>query len=577
MNSRLSQRYAEWRMLDTVTRRLIEGLNGLYAGHVFSLEPQGEERNAVQRLATTFLRDIGEAACRRNYFAAAAAVAKDEGIFYYGDKHSWKLIKPDLVSLPVEGLAASADVLTLLPENIRVAYESRDSQVKPKWEREALRKPFCGVEGGAYKRLIEKLEGVGIISLQREQAKVTNGVFAVPKKEKGSQRLIIDARNANNAFFAAPDTQLPNPADLARLYLPSGTKLYVGKTDMDNQYHKMKMPEWSRTIFAQNVHRFLLERAGLKQEDWIPDVIEVSAFRYGAYVDDYFSLGTCWEKSVQILKVVVEESRKSNLPSKPQKISWPGESEFTEVLGIEVYLNGLLMPDAEKLRKLIGLTKAVIGRRRWNVKMLQRLLGKWAWFLLLQRPLFSVLSAVYKLSRAEHESVVASKTAKQELSLLVALSPLIRVDLTREFVETVLCVDASCWGGGVVYTATEDPLGLLTASADDKVQWINAQPWKLAIRHKWHKKSPIHILEGEACILGLRWALRQRKHFGKRLIIFIDNQALIGALKKGRSSVYSFNRICRRVAALLLAGNMRLEAFYVPSVNNPADEPSRTV
>ena len=52
--------------------------------------------------------------------------------------------------------------------------------------------------------------------------------------------------------------------------------------------------------------------------------------------------------------------------------------------------------------------------------------------------------------------------------------------------------------------------------------------------------------------------------------------ALIGALRKGRSSRPSFNKICRRVASLVLVGDLFVEYLYIASADNPADEPSRS-
>ena len=59
------------------------------------------------------------------------------------------------------------------------------------------------------------------------------------------------------------------------------------------------------------------------------------------------------------------------------------------------------------------------------------------------------------------------------------------------------------------------------------------------------------------------------------MLIFTDNQALLGALRKGRSSVKSMNNIRRRVACLLLVANLETVLYYVKSELNPADGPSR--
>lgn len=59
--------------------------------------------------------------------------------------------------------------------------------------------------------------------------------------------------------------------------------------------------------------------------------------------------------------------------------------------------------------------------------------------------------------------------------------------------------------------------------------------------------------------MGLRWLVRSSTNFGARVIILVDNQSLLHALQEGRSSRHSFNKICRRVAALAMATNLHLK------------------
>ena len=375
---------------------------------------------------------------------------------------------------------------------------------------------------------------------------------------------------------------------------------------MDNQYHRMRVPEWLRTYLglpgvqreghtvypvinsmpmgwshsvyvAQNMNLQILRNAGLPIQQWITKSIVVKEFTFGAYVDDYFSLGASREQAEKHLEAVIRESKESGLPSKPEKVSWPGKEDYTEVLGIELHSNGNLFPKACKIKELISQTKEFEQRRWWTTRGLQSIIGKWAWFILLRRPLFSIFQKVYELTARDSQSVPAKPEARGELRLIVEMSPLIRASLGRMFSEVVLCTDASLISGGFVYCRTSFALTLCEAELEEQHNWIRKQKWNIAIRHKWRESLPIHILEGEALILTLRWLLRSRANHGKRVIIFVDNQALISALQKGRSRVRSFNRICRRVASLPLVDNRIAELFYVPSALNPADGPSRLV
>lgn len=71
--------------------------------------------------------------------------------------------------------------------------------------------------------------------------------------------------------------------------------------------------------------------------------------------------------------------------------------------------------------------------------------------------------------------------------------------------------------------------------------------------------------------------MRSSKKFGARVIILVDNQSLLHALQKGRSSRQGFNKICRPVAALAIATNLHFEMYDMKSKLILADEPSRTV
>jgi len=84
-------------------------------------------------------------------------------------------------------------------------------------------------------------------------------------------------------------------------------------------------------------------------------------------------------------------------------------------------------------------------------------------------------------------------------------------------------------------------------------------------------------LEAHGVALGLRWLLRCSKRHSRRTVFLIDAQAVLGAVTRGRSSAPTLKREVSFISALLLAGDVRLKAAYVPSEENPADEPSRGV
>ena len=84
-------------------------------------------------------------------------------------------------------------------------------------------------------------------------------------------------------------------------------------------------------------------------------------------------------------------------------------------------------------------------------------------------------------------------------------------------------------------------------------------------------------LESIGDALGLRLMLWTPKHHSKRVVFLIDAQAVLSAVNKGRSSALSISREIAHVGALCLAGDVLLRTLYVPSEDNPADEPSRGI
>ena len=153
-------------------------------------------------------------------------------------------------SPPASGLAASADFTSLLPDELQEKYPNKNQVLQEDSSSSRSAKHFRSIRDNDDRTLIQKLENVGLMTLVKRRPKVLNGVFAVPKGEKDEQRLIIDARKANS-FFAAPlKIEFRNPGHFARLYLPDEQKLYGAKSDMDNQYHRMRIPVWLRTFLG---------------------------------------------------------------------------------------------------------------------------------------------------------------------------------------------------------------------------------------------------------------------------------------------------------------------------------------
>ena len=70
------------------------------------------------------------------------------------------------------------------------------------------------------------------------------------------------------------------------------------------------------------------------------------------------------------------------------------------------------------------------------------------------------------------------------------------------------------------------------------------------------------------------------QHFAHRIkgqlaIVYTDNAALLGAMKKKYSKSYRLNREVQNIYAAASAIRMRPTVFWVPTAQNPADRCSR--
>ena len=158
-------------------------------------------------------------------------------------------LRADLVSLPER--AATADLLDILPPQLARRYATPDGGIL----REPCDRPKAvhvtllprGTDPLEYLALVRRLNAVGMLSFTKEP-KVVNGVFVVPKGD--GLRLIVNAIPSNTNFVDPPAVQLPTPDVLATLQADPSKPLYIGKMDLDNFYHRLRLPEWMWPYFA---------------------------------------------------------------------------------------------------------------------------------------------------------------------------------------------------------------------------------------------------------------------------------------------------------------------------------------
>jgi hypothetical protein len=236
-----------------------------------------------------------------------------------------------------------------------------------------------------------------------------------------------------------------------------------------------------------------------------------------------------------------------------------------------------------------------------TLRQCSTLLGMLQWFNLLSRPVFSALTDAYAFARLDDEVVrpVPGKVLDDFVCNML-LCPAWVAELDRPWSSVVMASDASqSFGLGVVASRLDRHVVRdLASKASDKhhVFRLLRRPgdeaprerhgvettiplykddFKALISHRCRRIDHSGSLEAAAVVLGLRRLFRRSTNHKHRMVFLIDAQAVLGSLRKGRTSAGSIRRQIRQAAALQIAAGAKMTFLYVPSEDNPADEASR--
>lgn len=395
---------------------------------------------------------------------------------------------------------------------------------------------------------------------------------------------------------------------------------------------------WTLAVrFAQACHVQILRTAGVKAYEevvkgrYIPVALEGNVVAFIPYIDDCGVVGAS-PVVVNTRHVLVKRQFAADrLPIHPDK-EHPADrhDRRKDCLGMSFFKDGTIRPRRSYLSSLLSATSAILQNGCCSPKDMQQLLGKWVWALLLRRPLLSIFSDVYAFCSLSRPQVIRplGLPVRTELEAVIDLAPLVFRDLRRQVSSRVYATDASPWGAGVVYSdlglsysglgmlrdfrpsrivtgwyaiprpeestheaisdlpdlsSLQDPSGppinrLSSAWSDGAVDMWRTFHWKLAMAHRWRssaRASHINLLEVEALVLAVRHMSRSAVTANKRVLVFLDSLVALGALSKGRSASRRLNRLCRKLAAYSVVGDIDLLLHWVPTAHQPADAASR--
>ena len=541
-------------------------------------------------------------------------------------------IVADLVALPDS--SPPLPLLRHLPPELATQYGDLSSVLRlvpPAPERLLPARAFgrASQYHGLLRRLLQ-LDMVDFVVPSTLSVRAVNGVFCVPKSGSDVLRLIIAAQNANAFFVDALPVELITPAELARLQLSGRT--FMGKCDLDSFFYRFAVPEHWLPFFAlpfvsadavgladrygagarlaprfkrlamgfshavvltQSIHAHILAMHQSPLAHYVPLSrgrsfrIRIGDLVFIVYIDDVVVFCSDPARINALLDALVHFYESIiGLVVKRSKVA--RAALVGEALGLEFDgERGTLAPAPAKLRGLMLKTVAVLQSARASSKMIERLLGAWVWFLLVRRPMLSFLSAVFRFVVRGFPVTDLWPSVCIELSTIAALAPLAVARLTLPTASEVWCSD-SCLRGGATMVA---PLSPRVAEVLSELCWsppkethdraaqifrqqLLAHPWSVVLARPWRLPQHINTLELKMVQAVLCGAIA-RGAFDQRIFSFCDNQSVVAALAKGRSSSPSLARHLRRLAVWLFLTNVDFQVHYVDTASNPSDEPSR--
>ncbi len=496
-------------------------------------------------------------------------------------------------------------------------------------------------------KLVTRLFKCGLVEPCRRRGQYGVQMFTVVKNS-ASQRLVFDMRRVNKIFKIPPKAVLGSARALASLDLSDeslGGDFCCGfGGDVPNMFYQISLGkefgeyvwlegvpfsttlrhfveaglispqckvEWERNfdgfgfvglpmgfswapLLAQKTLEFFLEKAGETFSDRLRHNAAVPIFSRDArvnmgYLDDFVGVARgassqeaenfCTGRLARVRGVLDD----AGLGCHKEQVG----SQLI-ALGVELDLdNRCARPRLDKFNTLLLATRHLLGRVLVHPKIVARILGHWAWFILLRPEMYSIFQEVYffvQVHRDETGTVKFPPAVREEFRTAYQLSPLLYADLACGVDREVICTDA-CPSGGAVCYATK-PQGVVSELVRNAESWEDAlnapdeefflgEGWKVGAKVNFDRPEDIQGLEARTVVLAVERAVRKRSRRNLKLLVFTDNQSALGAFRKGRSSAWVLLRPCRRVAALSLFAGLRITYRWVPTDRNCADAPSR--
>ena len=383
----------------------------------------------------------------------------------------------------------------------------------------------------------------------------------------------------------------------------------------------MAMGDVNAVEIGQQAHVLLAAGIGIQRGDLITlrGRMPRQHFAVGIIIDDFVVVERVPRNianagiGADIAKLMVEEYRRVGLsPNDDKRVK---DSKQPQFWGISIDgEEGILRPQVERVLPIAMLTAKVAKLGVANRKLLEVLAGSWISILAVRRRAMCLLSSIFHdIQDYDYDTIFTMRASTvSELWSVVVLAPLLCSDLRARPSDELSMVDASDTHRAEVHCLLEPGVGEeLVRHKLTKASWTKllsplrallrlhgkldpalevpegeeplaahpfwtmlaqTQQFKVKQVHRIGKRTHINISELKAaCEAEVR---RARAHPNQRHAIGSDSQVALGSLIKGRSSA-GLNGVLRRSLPSLLGYNSYGIFHYIPTAENPADDPTR--
>jgi ribonuclease HI len=426
-------------------------------------------------------------------------------------------------------------------------------------------------------RLIQHLVDAGIVrELEPGESALSFVILhAVPEPAKKRFRVIADCLPAN---VYLPDLWKVRFRSVAELKMLTGRNRHVALFDFKAYYYQFDVHKLARYFAFRRGKRLFAFVRGVMGHKWMVAIAHsiTSAFaeeiatrhavEFDTIIDNVMFLsndeGAVTSAAAEFSDLCTQFS-----------ITVGEKTECTQVFdyrGMSFDLvAGTVKLKESFIQKTTDRIQYVLKNKTVTKAQLQSLAGSLNWLKTVidsQEPCWALNHALASLSNVSgnlsHNALVLSDDLRKELSecqallnTVVSLQNLPVSSLSTHkplvYLFTDACKDVSLAGKGIVLVT---PLAVKEFVEHFTIQEVQA--------------DSIHILEIKALIAGIRKLLPN-----SNVLIFCDNEAVVKAMKRKRSSCKYFHSLIK--LALTLLENHSWELRWIPSKLNWADKPSR--